>query len=254
MNGFRSWLVVLLLMPVHVEADAAEAYVAVAANFAHTAKHIGAEFQQDTGHRVHISAGSSGKLYAQIKHGAPYDVFLSADVERAQRLEQEQFAVAGTRFTYAVGRLVLWSARLPQVNAETLRAVRFTHLAVANPRIAPYGAAAFEVLERLELLPAVRARLVYGEDIGQTFALAATGAADLAFVALSQLRAAQSNVGGGYWLISPALYRPIEQQAVLLRPGENNPAAQAFLDFLKGPKTRAALTRFGYALPDERSS
>ena len=244
-------LLTLLFMFVSATGQAGEVYIAVAANFAEAAQQIGGEFQQATGDSVHLIAGSSGKLYAQIKSGAPYDVLLSADAERAQRLEREKLAVPGSRFTYAQGRLVLWSTRLQKVDAGILRAARFTHLAMANPQIAPYGAAAFEVLERLNLLPALRPRLVYGEDIGQTFQLAATGAADLAFVALSQLRGARGEIGGAYWLVPPSLYRPIEQQAVLLKRAENNVAARAFLDFLKGPKARAVMTRYGYTTVEE---
>ena len=249
----RQRLFALLLTLLPVAAHAGEVYVAVAANFAVAAGQIGAEFHRQTGHDVHLSAGSSGKLYAQIANGAPYDVFLSADVERAQRLEREQLAVAGSRFTYAGGRLVLWSARLKQVDADVLRAARFNHLAVANPKIAPYGAAAFEVLNRLDVSPAVRARLVYGDDIGQTFQLAASGAADLAFVALSQLRSASGETAGVYWLVPSSLYMPIEQQAVLLRHGEHNAAARAFLDYLRTPATRAILARFGYLTTDAGS-
>ncbi|MHB8743415.1 MAG: molybdate ABC transporter substrate-binding protein [Sulfuricaulis sp.] len=244
-------LLALLSVLVSAAAQAGDVYVAVAANFAEAAAQIGGEFQRQTGNNVYLIPGSSGKLYAQIKTGAPYDVLLSADVQRAQRLEQEQLAVRGSRFTYARGRLVLWSPHIQVVDAEILRTSRFAHLALANPEIAPYGAAAREVLERLNLLSVLGARLVYGEDIGQTFQLAATGAADLAFVALSQLRTARSPVAGGYWLIPPDLYQPIKQQAVLLRRAEDNLAARAFLDFLKGPKARAVMSRYGYAMADE---
>ena len=244
----RAFLSALLLMLLSFGARANEITVAVAANFAVTAGQIGAEFHRQTGNDVQVSTGSSGKLYAQITHGAPYDVFLSADVERAQHLEQDGLAVSGSRFTYARGQLVLWSARLEKVDAGVLRSAQFAHLAVANPRIAPYGAAAFDVLNRLHVSPAVRARLVYGEDIGQTFQLAASGAADLAFVALSQLRSGQ--VTGAYWLIPPSLYRPIEQQAVLLGRAKDNVAARAFLEFLRGPTARAIMTRSGYLAPE----
>ena len=246
-------LFALLLALLPVAAYAGEVYVAVAANFAVAAQEIGAEFHRQTGHEVHVSAGSSGKLYAQIANGAPYDVFLSADVERAQRLEREQLAVPGSRFTYARGQLVLWSARLKQVDADVLRSARFNHLAIANPKIAPYGAAAVDVLKRLDVSPAVRARLVYGEDIGQTFQLAASGAADLAFVALSQLRTASGDTARVYWQVPPSLHRPIEQQAVLLRHGERNAAARAFLDYLRMPAARAIMARFGYLPPDAGS-
>ncbi|HYA36780.1 MAG TPA: molybdate ABC transporter substrate-binding protein [Candidatus Methylomirabilis sp.] len=248
----RLRLFALLLTLLPVLAHAGEVYLAVAANFAVTAGRIGAEFQRQTGHDVHLSAGSSGKLCAQIANGAPYDVFLSADVERAQLLEREQLAVSGSRFTYGRGQLVLWSARLKKVDADVLRAARFTHLALANPKIAPYGAAALEVLNRLNVSPAVRARLVYGEDIGQTFQLAASGAADLAFVALSQLRTASGETAGAYWLVPLSLYRPIEQQAVLLRRADHNPAARAFLDYLQGPAARAIMARFGYITTEAR--
>jgi molybdate transport system substrate-binding protein len=243
----RTCLPALLLMFLSCAARADDVTVAVAANFAVAAGQIGAEFHRQTGHDIRLSAGSSGKLYAQIANGAPYDVFLSADVERARRLQQDRLAVAGSRFTYARGQLVLWSARLEKVDAHLLRTAGFKHLAVANPRIAPYGAAAFDVLKRLDVLPAVRARLVYGEDIGQTFQLAASGAADLAFIALSQLRSGE--VTGAYWLVPTSLYRPIEQQAVLLQRAGNKAAARAFLDFLRGPAARAIMARFGYLAP-----
>ncbi len=245
----RACLSALLLMLLFSVARADEITVAVAANFAVAAGRIGAEFHRQTGDELRLSAGSSGKLYAQIANGAPYDVFLSADAERAQRLEQNGLAVPGSRITYARGQLVLWSARLEKVDAKVLRAARFKYLAIANPRIAPYGAAAFEALDRLKVSPAVRARLVYGEDIGQTFQLAASGAADLAFVALSQLRSGE--VAGAYWLVPPSLYRPIEQQAVLLRRAEHNAEARAFLDFLKGPAARAIMARLGYLAPEK---
>ena len=251
MTRFRRRLFALLLTLLPLAAHAGEVTVAVAANFALAAKEIGAEFQRQTGNDVRLSAGSSGKLYAQIAHGAPFDLFLSADVTWAQRLEQDGLAVPGSRFTYARGQLVLWSARLKKVDAGVLRAARFNHLAIANPKIAPYGAAAYETLDGLHVPPAVRARLVYGEDIGQTFQLAASGAADLAFVALSQLRSLSGAAAGVYWLVPLPLYAPIEQQAVLLRRSEHNAAAHAFLDFLKGPAARAVMARFGYLTPDK---
>ncbi len=251
MTRFRQRLFALLLTLLPLTAHAGEVTVAVAANFALAAGQIGAEFHRQTGNNVRLSAGSSGKLYAQIANGAPYDVFLSADVEWAQRLEREQLTVPDSRFTYARGQLVLWSVRLKKVDAGVLRAAQFNHLAIANPKIAPYGAAAFETLDRLGASPAVRARLVYGEDIGQTFQLAASGAADLAFVALSQVKSLSGESAGVYWLVPPSLYRPIEQQAVLLRRAGQNAAARAFLDFLKGPAARAVMARFGYLTPEK---
>jgi molybdate transport system substrate-binding protein len=232
---------------------AAEVQVAVAANFAAPLAEIGRAFEQATGHRLAVSAGSTGKLVAQIANGAPFEVLLAADAERPQRLEQEGRAVAGSRFTYARGRLALWSADPGLVDAEgkVLAGGRFRHLAIANPKLAPYGEAAEQVLAGLGLLERLTPLLVEGEDIGQTYQFVASGAAELGFVALSQVRAgaAGGQPRGSLWIVPEKRYRPIEQQAVLLARGKDSVAARAFLRFLRGAQARAILERFGYALP-----
>jgi molybdate transport system substrate-binding protein len=229
-----------------------EVHVAVAANFARPLGEIGAAFEKATGHRVVSSPGSTGKLHAQIRNGAPFDVLLAADAERPRLLEEEGSAVAGSRFPYALGRLVLWSAKPSFVDGagpkvlEKALGTGFRHLAIANPKTAPYGAAARQVLEKLGLWQKVSPRIVQGEDIGQAFQFVVTGNAELGFVALSQL---QGGAGGSRWLVPADLHAPIEQQAVLLARGRDNPAARAFLAFLKGKEGRAIVERSGYALP-----
>jgi molybdate transport system substrate-binding protein len=196
-----------------------------------------------------ISDGSSGKLAAQIANGAPFEAFLSADVERPAKLEAEQKVVAGTRFVYAVGKLALWSARPDLVKGEaTLRDGDFRHLAIANPDLAPYGAAARDVLQRLQLWDALQPKLVRGEDIGQAFHFVSTGNAELGFVALSQIA---GNDAGSRWLVPQDRYAPIEQQAVLLPPGRDDPAARAFLQFLKSDAARALIEGAGYGAPSK---
>ncbi len=227
-------------------ARADEVRVAVAANFAPVLSQLAAPFAEATGHRLRISSGSSGKLYAQITQGAPFDVLLSADAERPRRLEAEGLILADSRFTYARGRLVLWSARPGMVDArgEVLRTGAFKRLAMANPRTAPYGAAAKDVLEALGLWKALQARLVQGEDIGQTFQFVRTGNAELGFVAWAQVKA--QGESGSFWLVPPTLHRPIEQQAVLLARAGDNKAAQAFVDFLRSARAREIISAAGY--------
>ncbi len=239
--------------PKAAAAKGAEVKVAVAANFAAPLDAIAAAFLKASGHPLAISVGSTGKLAAQIENGAPFEVLLAADAERPALLEKEGSAVAGSRFTYARGRLVLWSAdpALVDTDGKVLGTARFHHLAVANPKLAPYGAAAQQVLTGLGLWQKLAPLVVQGEDIGQTYQFVATRAAELGFVALSQVRAgiASGQPKGSLWLVPESRYQPIEQQAVLLVKGKANPAAQALLDFLKGPETRAVLERFGYGLP-----
>ena len=237
-------------------AASAEVRVAVAANFTAPCEEIARAFERRSGHRVVVSAGSTGKLAAQIENGAPFDVLLAADAERPALLEKRGAAVAGSRFTYARGRLVLWSPDPALVDGagKVLADGRFRHLAIANPSLAPYGAAAEQVLSDRGLWQRLRPRLVQGEDISQTYQFVASGAAELGFVALSQLRAAARGAAGGQvkgsmWVVPEASYRPIDQQAVLLVGAWGNPAARAFLDFLKGGEARAVIERFGYGLP-----
>jgi molybdate transport system substrate-binding protein len=219
--------------------------VAVATNFAATARALGEAFRAASGHEAVVSDGSTGKLYAQIAGGAPFEVFLAADAERPRRLEAEGHAVAGTRFAYALGRLVLWSPDPARVTGPEALAGAFRHLAIANPELAPYGAAAREVLARRGLWERLAPRLVRGEDVGQAYQFVATGNAELGFVALSQLAPG----AGSRWLVPADAYTPVEQHAVLLAPGRGDPAAAAFLAYLRGPDARARIERAGYGVP-----
>jgi molybdate transport system substrate-binding protein len=224
---------------------AAETQVAVAANFTEPAKAIAAAFTAATGHQVRLSFGASGQFYAQLSHGAPYEVFLSADAERPRMAEQAGLAAPGTRFTYAVGKLVLYSTTPGLADrGAVLKSGRFAKLAIADPGSAPYGTAAMQTLEKLGVLAAVRPKIVTGASITQAYQFVATGASDLGFVALSQV----IDQGGSRWLVPQSDYAPIEQQAILLAGGRKNPAATAFLAFLKGPQARAIIRRYGYEL------
>jgi molybdate transport system substrate-binding protein len=227
-------------------ADAVQ--VAVAANFYATMQRIAAAFERDTGHRALLSAGASGSLYAQIVNGAPFEVFLSADAETPARLEAQGAAVAGSRFPYATGRLVLWSARSGAVDADgaVLRAGVFRHLAVANPRTAPYGAAALQVLGAMGLLDAVRPKIVQGENVAQVQQFVASGNAELGFVALSQVWHDGTLTQGSAWIVPASLHAPLRQDAALLLPGRDRPAAQALLRYLRSDAARAVIRSFGY--------
>jgi len=225
---------------------------AVASNFSRSAEQIAGLYAKSTGVEVSFSAGSSGKLYAQIENGAPFDVFLSADAERPELLEQKGLAVAGSRFTYALGRLVLWSAD-PQLKGrdcqKALTSGTFRHLSIANPKTAPYGMAAVAVLEKLGLPPATLGeRLVQGENIAQTLQFVATGSAALGFVARSQLRGADAPAGTCRWDVPAGLHPPIAQQAVLLKRAEGNRAAADFLRFLSSDAARKLIREHGYDL------
>jgi molybdate transport system substrate-binding protein len=226
---------------------AGETSVAVAANFAGVARELASAFARDTGHRLQLSTGSTGKFYAQIANGAPYDVLLAADSETPRRLEQEGLAVRGTRFTYAVGRLVLWSSKLGLVDdkGEVLRRAAFKRLAIANPKLAPYGAAAQQAMERLGVWAALQERLVQGENIAQTYQFVVSGNAELGFVALSQLRGGD-RAGGSQWVVPASLHEPLLQDAVLLNAGAKNTAALAFLEFLRKPAARQTILMYGY--------
>jgi molybdate transport system substrate-binding protein len=227
---------------------AAEVQVAVAANFTAPMQAITADFEQATGHQAKLAFGSTGKFYAQIKNGAPFDVLLAADDETPARLEKEGAAVAGSRFTYAVGRLALWSAKPGYVDGQgaVLRQGAFRHLAIANPRLAPYGAAARETLNTLGLLAALQPRFVQGENIAQTFQFVSTGNAELGFVALSQVFEGGKLKRGSAWVVPVELHVPIRQDAAILARGRNNPAAQALMKYLKTDKARAIIKAYGY--------
>ncbi|PTD97739.1 molybdate ABC transporter substrate-binding protein [Pseudothauera lacus] len=236
----------LVLAP--VLAQAAEVQVAVAANFTAPMQKIAAEFEKASGHRVLLSYGATGKFYAQIINGAPFEVFLAADDRTPARLESEGRIVPGSRFTYAIGKLVLWSAREGYVDpqGEILRRGGFRHVAIASPKTAPYGAAAIEALTRLGLLDAVQPKFVTGENISQTYQFIFTGNAELGFVALSQVMEEGRVTGGSAWLVPTDLYPEIRQDAVILSRGARNPVAVELVEFLKGEKARAIIRAYGY--------
>ncbi|MBB4287636.1 molybdate ABC transporter substrate-binding protein [Roseospira goensis] len=240
-----------LLLVAAPAARAEEALIAVAANFTAAARDIGAAFEAEGGHSVTFSFGSTGKLYAQIAHGAPFHAFLAADVARPEKAEAEGLAVSGSRFTYALGRLALYSPdpdRIGTDGAVALAADDVDRLAIANPVTAPYGAAALEVLAALDLTDALRARLVQGDTIMQTHQFVVTGNVPLGFVALAQI---VGHTDGSRWLVPQDLYTPLRQDAVLLRAGADSVAARAFLDFLRGPVARDIITGYGYGLDDD---
>ncbi|MBF0163280.1 MAG: molybdate ABC transporter substrate-binding protein [Magnetococcales bacterium] len=230
-------------------AHAAEVRVAVAANFSAPAQQIASAFTAATGHKVTLSAGSTGKLYAQIKNGAPFDVLLAADAETPAKLETEGVGVAGSRFVYATGRLILWSKRAGWVDdqGEVLAKGAFEHLAIADPKLAPYGAAAIEVLEKRGLLETLRPRFVQGENIAQVHPFVVSGNAELGFLALSQVMREGKITEGSAWIVPAGLHRPIHQEAILLTKGRDNPAARDWLDHLRGEMARSVMRAFGYA-------
>ncbi|MGA7950891.1 MAG: molybdate ABC transporter substrate-binding protein [Thiobacillaceae bacterium] len=227
---------------------AADVQVAVAANFTAPMQKIAAAFERDTGHKALLAFGSTGNFYAQIKNGAPFEVLLSADAETPARLEKEGLGVPGTRFTYAIGTLVLWSAKSSVVDAhgQVLKKGAFAHIALANPRLAPYGAAALEVLSKLGIYSALEPKLVQGEDVAQAYQFVTSGNADLGFVALSQVLRDGKISKGSAWVVPAALYTPIRQDAVILAGGEDNAAAVALMTYMKQKKARIIIKAYGY--------
>jgi len=240
----------LLLACLSHAARADEVQIAVAANFTAPAKQLAADFERDTGHKAQLAFGGTGKFYAQIRNGAPFEVLLAADEESPAKLEKEGAAVTGSRFTYATGKLALWSAKAGYVDGrgEVLKTGDFKHLAIANPKLAPYGAAAVETLTALKLLDAVRPKFVQGENIAQAHQFVATGNAELGFVALSQVFKDGRIGEGSAWIVPSNLHRPIKQDAVILDKGRGKPAAEAWLKYLKGDKAKAVIKSFGYEI------
>ncbi|MCM2288004.1 MAG: molybdate ABC transporter substrate-binding protein [Sulfuritalea sp.] len=240
----------LVLLLVSCLARAGEVQVAVAANFTAPAKRIAADFERDTGHKALLAFGATGKFYAQIRNGAPFEVLLAADDTTPTRLEADGAAVAGTRFSFATGRLALWSARAGYVDAQgaVLQTGKFKHLAIANPKLAPYGAAAVETLTALRLLEPVQAKFVQGENIAQAHQFVASGNAELGFVALAQVMQDGRIAAGSAWVVPARLHHPIRQDAVLLERGRANPAATAWLKYLRGGKAQAIIKSFGYEI------
>ncbi len=242
------WLSPLCALLLSVPAQAGEVQVAVAANFTAPMKLIAADFKKDTGHKAMLTFGATGKFYAQITHGAPFEVFLAADDETPGKLEKEGAAVNGSRFTYATGKLVLWSAQSDMVDAqgEVLKRGRFKKIAIAAPKLAPYGAAAVETMTKLGLQAALEPKLVQGESIGQTFSFISTGNAELGFVALSQVYEGGKVKSGSAWIVPENLHSPIRQDAVLLAKAKDNKAAVQLMAFLKTDKAKAVIRSFGY--------
>ncbi len=240
------------LLPIlSATASAKEVGVAVAANFQSTLNAIIPEFERATGHTVLISSGSSGKFFAQIQHGAPFDVFFSADVTRPKLLEEARLAVPGSRFTYATGRLTLWSSNpnmLKNDGPTVLSNGQYTHLAIANPKTAPYGAAAIQTLKNLGIWNHVKNRIVQGENIAQTFHFVFSENAQLGFVARALVIDPKIKGVGSRWDVPTNLHEPIRQQAVLLLRGQENEAAKTFLDYIQGQRARAIIKKFGYGL------
>ena len=239
-----------VLVAIASPAMAAEVHVAVAANFTAPVQAIAAEFEKDTGNKVVASFGATGQFYAQIKNGAPFEVFLAADDSTPAKLEAEKTIVPGSRFTYATGKLALWSAKEGYVDdkGEVLKKNEYAHLSLANPKTAPYGLAATRVLANLNLTQAVASKLVEGQNISQAYQFISTGNAELGFVALSQIYKDGKISGGSAWIVPGELHDPIKQDAVILDKGKDNPVARQFVDYLKGPKAAAVIKAYGYAL------
>ena len=244
----RKWLITILLFTASQWVKADDIYVAVASNFTAVMHRLAEEFEKSSGHQLKISSGSSGKFYAQIKHGAPFDVFFSADQAKPQALENEGLIVANSRFSYAVGALALWSAQPGWVDdqATRLKNNNFNKLALANPKLAPYGAAAVEVLDNLKLVKTTQPKWVKGENIAQTYQFASTGNADIGFVALSQIMHNGHIKHGSAWIIPDQLYSPILQDAVLLKRAANNDAAKALLQFMRSNIAKKIIESYGY--------
>ncbi|WP_313602336.1 molybdate ABC transporter substrate-binding protein [Comamonas jiangduensis] len=223
--------------------------VAVASNFTAPMQKIAAEFAKDTGHKAELSFGATGKFYAQINHGAPFGVLLAADDTTPAKIASEGKGVAASRFTYAVGQLVLWSKQDGYVDAQgaVLKTGKFQHVAIANPKLAPYGLAAEQTLTQLGLLEQIKPKFVQGENIGQTYQFAATGNAELGFVALSQVMVDGKIKSGSAWMVPAAMHEPIRQDAIILNNAKDNAAAKALMDYLRGDKARAIISAYGYA-------
>ncbi|MCE0463961.1 MULTISPECIES: molybdate ABC transporter substrate-binding protein [Pseudomonas] len=229
-----------------VQAD--EVQVAVAANFTAPIQAIAADFEKDTGHKLVAAYGATGQFYTQIKNGAPFEVFLAADDTTPARLESEGNTVKGSRFTYAIGTLALWSAKDGYVDdkGQVLKDNAYHHLSIANPKAAPYGLAATQVLDKLGLTSQVKSKIVEGQNITQAYQFVSTGNAELGFVALSQVYKDGKLSSGSAWIVPAELHDPIKQDAVVLDKGRDNPAAMALVDYLKGPKAAAIIQAYGY--------
>jgi len=246
---FRSILLLALLLMTSIS-SAATTLVAVAANFTKPMTEIAEAFEKSTGHKASLSFGSSGKFVSQFENGGPFEVFLSADDKGPIKLEQSGLAVPNTRFTYALGKLVLWSATpgLVDDQGQVLSKGGFKHIALADPKLAPYGEAAVEVMKNRGLFDKLQPVFVQGENIAQTHQFVSTGNAELGFVAFSQVIDNGKIAGGSGWIIPSDLYKPIRQDAILMKTGAENPAAPALMQFLKSPEALAIIRKYGYDL------
>jgi molybdate transport system substrate-binding protein len=227
--------------------------VAVAANFLSVAEELERDFESRSDVAVNLVSGSTGQLYTQIMHGAPYDIFLAADQRRPEMLEERGYAQQGSRFTYAIGRLALWSRDEvggPSGVEARLRDGDFRSLAIANPDLAPYGAAAVEVIEALGLQEALQGQIVRGQNVGQVYALVATGNAEMGFVALSKLMAQGEDLRGDFWEVPSTLYAPIRQDGLLLARSADNRGAAAFLSYLGSEEARQIISHSGYGVEE----
>ena len=247
----KSFILTLLFVAYATSLRAEEAMVAVAANFSAPIQQIAALFQKETGHQIKLSFGASGGIYAQIKNGAPFDLFLSADQLTPQKLEAEGLGVLNSRFTYATGQLVLWSKQEGLVDAKghVLQNKSIQRIALANPKLAPYGAAAIETMTNLGLLKELQSKLVQGDNIAQTYQFVWTQNAQIGFVALSQVFANGNITSGSAWIVPGNLHQPIQQDVILLRKGQDNKAATALLLYLKGEQAKKIMKSFGYLSP-----
>lgn len=245
----HSSIAAALLATLFSSAHADEVNVAVAANFTAPMQKIAQMFEADTGHKAVLSFGATGKFYAQMVNGAPFDVFLSADDTTPAKMEQEARTVANTRFTYAVGRLVLYSTQAGYVDDKgaVLKTGDFKHIAIANPKLAPYGLAAQQTMQKLGVLESVQPRFVMGENIGQTYQFVASGNAPLGFVALSQVMVDGKISKGSAWMVPADMHEPIRQDAVVLQRAANNPAAKALTQYLQSDKAKQVIKSFGYS-------
>ena len=246
--NLRRLLALTAALALSAAAQAEVVQIAVAANFTAPARALAEVFARTTGHEAKLSFGATGAFYTQIKNGAPFDVLLAADNERPARLEKEGDTVAGSRFTYATGQLVLWSAKPGFVDDQgaVLKGGHFGKIAIANPKNAPYGAAAVEAMEKLGLAATLQPKLVTGESIGQTFNFIATGNAELGFVALAQVLEGGKLKSGSMWVVPAQYHAPIIQDAVILNRAASNPAAKAWMELLKTPQSKALIRSYGY--------
>jgi len=238
----------LLFYSAAINTQAAEISVAVAANFSSVLKDIAVEFQKDTGHQLAITPGATGKFYAQISNGAPFDVFLSADDETPRKLAQEGKAIAASQFTYAIGRLALWSPSpdLVDKSADILKTDKFKFIAIANAKVAPYGQAAVQTMQKLGVLTKIEPRIVQGESIAQTYQFVSTGNAQLGFVALSQILENGKIKAGSAWIVPEEMHEQLKQDAVVFQSSKHMSACQALMEYLKTEKVKKMMASYGY--------